>query len=146
MYRNSIRQVAIIGLVALTVALVYPSVCKEKPVTPLAVKHKPRTYTVDQLKGYAKKWLNKSDISFECLDLLWTMESDWNYKSQGYLTYSGRALGIAQALPATKMKSISNNYKTNPLTQIKWGLSYIKARYSNNPCSALRHEFNEGWY
>ena len=74
------------------------------------------------------------------------MESDWNYKSQGSLTYSGRALGIAQALPGSKMKVISNNYKTNPLTQIKWGLSYIKSRYNNNPCNALRHEFNEGWY
>lgn len=131
--------------IAITIGLLYPTSTPHKE-TKVKIKHKHKTYTVLELKTYAQKLYARSDIQFECLDLLWTMESDWNYKSQGYLTYSGRALGIAQALPAEKMKSISNNYKTNPLTQIKWGLSYIKSRYNNDACSALRHEFNEGWY
>jgi soluble lytic murein transglycosylase-like protein len=74
------------------------------------------------------------------------MESDWNYRSLGYATSKGRALGIAQALPASRMGSVSKNYKTDPLTQIKWGLGYIKMRYNNDSCRALRHEFNYGWY
>lgn len=109
------------------------------------IKPKP-AYTIAQLKSYTQMAYGKSDIKFECLDLLWTMESDWNYKSLGFMTTQGRALGIAQALPAKRMKSVGKDYKINPITQIKWGLLYVKDRYNNDACRALRHEFNYGWY
>ena len=62
------------------------------------------------------------------------------------LVEQGRAVGIVQALPASKMKSAGADYLTNPYTQIKWGLKYIRTRYNNNACWALRHELNRGWY
>ena len=72
------------------------------------------------------------DDQYSCLNRLWTKESHWNYKAHNYR--SG-AHGIAQALPAVKMEIISSDWRTNPVTQIRWGLHYINLRY-DNPCSA----------
>jgi hypothetical protein len=72
------------------------------------------------------------DDQYSCLNKLWTKESHWNYKAHNYR--SG-AHGIAQALPAVKMEIISNDWRTNPVTQIRWGLHYIDLRY-DNPCAA----------
>lgn len=72
------------------------------------------------------------DRQFGCLDSLWTKESHWNYKASN--RRSG-AHGIPQALPATKMEVISTDWRTNPVTQISWGLRYIDIRYET-PCKA----------
>jgi len=77
-----------------------------------------------------------------CLNALWDGESHWNFQAHNYR--SG-AQGIAQALPPTKMEIVSTDWRTNPVTQIKWGLSYIKARY-NTPCKALSHKHWAGYY
>ena len=70
---------------------------------------------------------------FGCLQQLWTGESNWNYAAQN--AASG-AYGIPQALPASKMASAGADWRTNPETQIRWGLGYIKAAYGT-PCGAL---------
>jgi hypothetical protein len=74
-------------------------------------------------------WTGKQ---FGCLKSLWARESHWNYKAHN--SRSG-AHGIAQAHPAIKMNMISTDWKTNPITQIRWGLHYIESRYST-PCNA----------
>ena len=71
-------------------------------------------------------------VQFTCLNRLWTKESNWNYKAHNY---KSGAHGIPQALPAKKMEIISSDWRTNPVTQISWGLRYIEDRYSN-PCKA----------
>lgn len=76
--------------------------------------------------GWGKK-------QFACLDTLWTKESHWNYKARNKRT---GAHGIPQALPATKMEIIGTDWRTNPVTQIQWGLHYIDVRYET-PCKAL---------
>ena len=75
---------------------------------------------------------NWGSYQFECLNRLWTKESHWNYKAHNYR--SG-AHGIPQALPAVKMEVISSDWRTNPVTQIRWGLRYIDIRYET-PCQA----------
>jgi hypothetical protein len=70
---------------------------------------------------------------FGCLKSLWNHESHWNYKAHNY---GSGAHGIAQALPADKMEVIGMDWRTNPVTQIRWGLHYIDLRYST-PCKAL---------
>jgi hypothetical protein len=79
---------------------------------------------------------------FECLDLLWTRESNWNYQAQNP---SSGAYGIPQSLPASKMESAGSDWQTNPVTQIAWGLGYIDERYGT-PCSAWAHSESTGWY
>ncbi|GAA3903162.1 lytic transglycosylase domain-containing protein [Actinoplanes auranticolor] len=79
---------------------------------------------------------------FPCLDKLWKKESGWNHKAANP---SSGAYGIPQSLPGSKMASEGSDWKSNPATQIKWGLGYIKGRY-NTPCNAWSHSQNTGWY
>jgi hypothetical protein len=67
-----------------------------------------------------------------CLDKLWQHESKFQTTVRN--SQSG-AYGIPQALPARKMASAGADWRTNPVTQIMWGLGYIDARYGS-PCGA----------
>ena len=81
-------------------------------------------------------------VQYECLKELWTEESNWRYKAHN--KRSG-AHGIAQALPANKMDVVSTDWRTNPVTQIRWGLRYISIRYET-PCKALSKHKRSNWY
>ncbi|MEV0592428.1 transglycosylase SLT domain-containing protein [Nonomuraea cavernae] len=79
---------------------------------------------------------------FRCLDNLWTRESGWNHRAQNS---SSGAYGIPQALPAGKMQGAGSDWRSNPETQIRWGLTYIKGRYGR-PCGAWGHFRSHNWY
>ncbi|CAB4931485.1 unannotated protein [freshwater metagenome] len=83
-----------------------------------------------------------NDAQFSCINSLWTKESHWNYKAHNYR--SG-AHGIAQALPADKMSVIATDWRSNPVTQIRWGLRYITMRY-DTPCKAWSHFKSRHYY
>ena len=74
-----------------------------------------------------------SDSQWGCLEQLWTGESGWNYQAANA---SSDAYGIPQALPGSKMGTVAADYRTNPVTQITWGMQYVKATYGS-PCAAL---------
>jgi hypothetical protein len=76
------------------------------------------------------------------LDKLWTRESGWRWNARNP---SSGAYGIPQSLPASKMASAGGDWRTNPLTQIKWGLGYIRDRYGS-PSGAWAHSQRTGWY
>jgi hypothetical protein len=82
-----------------------------------------------------------STSQFGCLDALWNQESGWRYNAEN----ASGAYGIPQALPGSKMASAGPDWQTNPTTQIKWGLGYIKSIYGT-PCGAWDHEEADGWY
>lgn len=82
------------------------------------------------------------DTQWPFLDLLWTRESNWNPAA---VNRSSGATRIPQALPAAKMAAAGSDWLTNPVTQIRWGLSYISARYGN-PQTAWAHEQAFSWY
>lgn len=67
------------------------------------------------------------------LKALWTGESNWDEK---IVNTSSGATGIPQALPGNKMASAGADWKTNPATQIAWGLDYIAERYGS-PSGAM---------
>ncbi|WP_440710768.1 phospholipase [Herbiconiux sp. YIM B11900] len=79
---------------------------------------------------------------FQCLDSLWTKESGWNYQAENA---SSGAYGIPQSLPGSKMASIADDWATNAVTQISWGLNYISRGYGT-PCSAWSHSQSVNWY
>lgn len=79
---------------------------------------------------------------FPCLNKLFNKESRWR---TGARNPSSGAFGIPQALPGDKMASAGSDWRTNPATQIKWGLGYIKGRYGT-PCNAWGHSQRVGWY
>ena len=82
-----------------------------------------------------------ADSQFSCLSSLWTRESNWVYTA----TNPSGAYGIPQSLPASKMASAGGDWRTNPVTQIRWGLGYIKQTYGT-PCGAWAHSQSTGWY
>jgi hypothetical protein len=79
---------------------------------------------------------------FPCLNKLFNKESGWNAHAENK---GSGAYGIPQALPGSKMGSVASDWKTNPATQIKWGLGYIKGRY-HSPCGAWQHSEDTGSY
>lgn len=80
------------------------------------------------------------------LQELWNRESGWNNHAKNA---SSGAYGIPQALPYTKMPKLawpeSAGGKSDPTTQIQWGLNYIKSRYGS-PSMAWAHEQANSWY
>jgi len=93
----------------------------------------------NELVGTTYKWGAKE---MACLNILWNNESHWNFKAHNY---SSGATGIAQALPGNKMDVVATDWRTNPVTQIKWGIRYIKIRYGT-PCRALANTRWSGYY
>jgi hypothetical protein len=102
--------------------------------TPIGAKKVARSILMDEY-GFSEK-------QYKCLNQLWTQESNWNYKSRN--KKSG-AHGIPQALPASKMNVVSTDWRTNPVTQIRWGLRYISIRYET-PCKAWAKHKRSNWY
>ena len=91
-------------------------------------------------KAYAQSVLGAQQ--FDCVEQLWAHESGWRWNA---LNRSSGAYGIPQALPGSKMQSAGSDWQTNPVTQVRWGLSYIGARY-HDPCNAWLFFRQHGWY
>lgn len=91
------------------------------------------------MAAYLYGW--KGD-EWDALNALWMQESGFNEKAKNP---SSGAYGIPQALPASKMSSAGSDWKTNPRTQIAWGLKYIKDRYGD-PLAAEANEKKFNWY
>jgi hypothetical protein len=102
--------------------------------TPLGAKKVAKSILMDEY-GFPEK-------EYKCLNQLWTKESNWNYKARNK---NSGAHGIPQALPATKMNVVSTDWRTNPVTQIRWGLRYISIRYET-PCKALSKQKRSNYY
>ena len=84
-------------------------------------------------RGWANQW--------DCLDALWSKESDWQVHAEN----SSGAYGIPQALPGDRMAAAGSDWRDNAVTQIRWGIDYIAARYGT-PCNAWEHSQYSNWY
>ena len=79
---------------------------------------------------------------YSCFNNIIMRESMWNV----YATNpSSGAYGIPQALPGSKMASVGSDWRTNPATQIIWGIGYMRDRYGS-PCEAWSFKRAHGWY
>jgi hypothetical protein len=79
---------------------------------------------------------------FDCFDNIIMRESKWDINATNP---SSGAYGIPQALPGSKMASEGSDWRTNPATQIIWGIKYMKDRYGS-PCGAWGFKSSHGWY
>jgi hypothetical protein len=79
---------------------------------------------------------------YSCLSTLWEHESGWQVHAAN--PTSG-AYGIPQALPGSKMSAYGADWQDNPVTQIEWGLAYIRQSYAT-PCGAWSAFQSKGWY
>lgn len=89
----------------------------------------------------AKKMIGNS-AQYECFSGIVQHESNWDV---GATNASSGAYGLVQALPGSKMASAGSDWKTNPETQIEWGLDYMKDRYGS-ACGAWDFWQSNGWY
>ncbi|MFI2612727.1 transglycosylase SLT domain-containing protein [Kitasatospora sp. NPDC018619] len=78
----------------------------------------------------------------QCFSNIVFRESSWNPLA---VNASSGAYGLVQALPGSKMASAGADWRTNPATQIKWGLNYMNTRYGS-PCAAWSFWQNHHWY
>ncbi|MFB7475333.1 transglycosylase SLT domain-containing protein [Kitasatospora sp. NPDC056184] len=83
-----------------------------------------------------------NDAQFQCFSQIVKRESGWNYTATNK---SSGAYGLVQALPGSKMASAGADWRTNPATQIKWGLNYMNSRYGS-PCGAWSFWQSHHWY
>jgi Transglycosylase SLT domain len=100
-----------------------------------------RRFTPRQIAWFMLKSFGWTTRAYPYLSRLWARESGWNT----YASNPSGAYGIPQAMPGSKMASAGGDWRTNPRTQIRWGLRYIKAVYGS-PSTAWLHELRYGWY
>lgn len=102
-------------------------------------KETKREWTVEDSKNYAKDSLVAwQQHQWECLDKLWTRESNWRPEAYNKVKVMGKnAGGIPQILGLSP--------DTNPPMQIDRGLAYITHRYGT-PCMAWKFWQKNKWY
>ena len=98
-----------------------------------------RTWVIEDSKAYAQDvvlaWANNQ---YECLDKLWTQESNWRSEAYNKIKVMGKnAGGIPQILGLDP--------KTPAPLQIDRGFAYIMHRYGT-PCMAWKFHERKGWY
>lgn len=98
------------------------------------------SYTVAEVQAIAQSMVPADQ--FECFSAIVDHESGWDYTATNP---SSGAYGLMQALPGSKMASAGADWRTNPATQIQWGLSYMNDRYGS-PCGAWEFWQANGWY
>ncbi|MGC0338187.1 transglycosylase SLT domain-containing protein [Streptomyces sp. SLBN-8D4] len=98
------------------------------------------SYTAAQVQAIARQIVPGGQ--FQCFSNIVDHESTWNYLA---VNPGSGAYGLVQALPGSKMASAGADWRTNPATQIKWGLNYMNVRYGS-PCDAWAYWQAHGNY
>lgn len=130
------------GATSETASAVAPTATRAPAAPAASPPPPPPTPSVDDARSFALA--QTGPAQFSCLDALWQHESDWDPSAENP---SSGAYGIAQALPGAKMASVGDDWMSNPITQVSWGLEYIAARYGS-PCNAWSFWLNHypHWY
>ncbi|WP_328479958.1 lytic transglycosylase domain-containing protein [Streptomyces sp. NBC_00377] len=98
------------------------------------------SYSVSEVQAIARQMVPSGQ--FQCFSNIVDHESTWNYRA---VNPSSGAYGLVQAYPGSKMSSAGADWRTNPATQIKWGLNYMNVRYGS-PCDAWDYWLANGSY
>ncbi|MFI5962594.1 transglycosylase SLT domain-containing protein [Streptomyces asoensis] len=98
------------------------------------------SYSVSEVQAIARQMVPSGQ--FQCFSNIVDHESTWNYQA---VNPSSGAYGLVQAYPGSKMSSAGADWRTNPATQIKWGLNYMNERYGS-PCDAWDFWLANGSY
>lgn len=98
-----------------------------------------------KVTGGHKNWLKQAGFkASEIAAANWIVTHESGWRTNATNGGSG-AYGLPQSLPGSKMASAGSDWRTNPLTQLKWMKSYIRGRYGNaNSAKAFWQSHN--WY
>ncbi|QMU67670.1 lytic transglycosylase domain-containing protein [Streptacidiphilus sp. P02-A3a] len=100
-----------------------------------------QTYAPGSVQSMAESIIGNA-TQFQCFSNIVTRESGWDYTATNA---SSGAYGLVQALPGSKMASAGADWRTDPATQIRWGLGYMDSRYGS-PCGAWSFWQANSWY
>lgn len=127
------KKLAVLLIIAVAVTVFTQSA--SRPEKPLKV----REWAIEDSKAYAQDVvLAWSSNQYECLDKLWTQESNWRHDAYNKVKVMGKnAGGIPQILGLDP--------KTPAPLQIDRGFAYIMHRYGT-PCMAWKFHQRKGWY
>lgn len=84
-------------------------------------------------------------INDDCLEDIIEWETAGTWSTTVYNYQGSGAYGLPQALPGHKMASAGADWRTNPLTQIRWMYGYVNGRYGGS-CNARAFKIRNGWY
>ena len=85
--------------------------------------------------GDHKHWMKQAGIPeswYDSINYIVTHESGWRVNATNP---SSGAYGLPQSLPGSKMAAAGRDWRTNPITQLKWMKSYV-GRYGGGPGAA----------
>lgn len=90
-------------------------------------------------------WIREAGVPEEGIEAaLYIIYHESGCRVDAENSHSG-AYGIPQALPGSKMQSAGDDWRTNPVTQIRWMNSYVTGRYGGWQ-QALSFKQSRGWY
>lgn len=129
------KKVIVLVVIAVLLFVFTRSVSRTEEATQIPA----REWVVEDSKAYAQDvvlaWANNQ---YECLDKLWTQESNWRAEAYNKIKVMGKnAGGIPQILGLDP--------KTPAPLQIDRGFAYIMHRYGT-PCMAWKFHERKGWY
>ena len=137
-------RVSILASLALVVALLAAGLLLAGRVV-AAAPHAPsfahKVYPASTQAARDWAWHRLGAVQWDCLDRLWQRESGWRVAAG---TVAG-SFGIPQSYPGSKMASAGPDWRTNPMTQVRWGIGYIHGLYGT-ACRALGHSDSWGYY
>lgn len=95
--------------------------------------------------GGHQNWMKQAGFSpseYAAIDYIVNHESSWNPQA---VNPSSGAYGLPQSLPASKLASAGSDWRTNPITQLKWMRNYVNERYGGAN-GALSFWKAHNWY
>lgn len=95
--------------------------------------------------GSHQNWMKQAGFSpseYAAIDYIVNHESSWNPQA---VNPSSGAYGLPQSLPASKLASAGSDWRTNPITQLKWMRNYVNERYGGAN-GALAFWKRNHWY
>lgn len=130
MYKKILLAVTVVGLVVYAIG---------HRASPTDEQIHERAWAIEDSKAYARDIvLAWADNQYECLDKLWTQESNWRSEAYNKVKVMGKnAGGIPQILGLDP--------DTPAPLQIDRGFAYIMHRYGT-PCMAWKFHERKGWY
>ena len=136
-----VRTAAVV-MVSLTVTAATPTISAQRiSEHRIADSMKRDRTTEDLVRAFARKTYVNSGQRLAFIEII-RRESRFVHTA---VNEDSGAYGLGQALPPSKMESVSSDWRTNVDTQLLWVAKYIEERYGT-PKDALRHHDKEGWY
>ncbi len=95
-------------------------------ITAIGTKVSPASFVTNPDRATCESWIRAAGVpESQVANAYWIIEKESHCRYNAENRSSG-AYGIPQALPGRKMASAGSDWKTNPVTQIKWMNDYVK--------------------